>query len=217
MQTHLPFADMLLQTYVNVDDFMKNFEPWWNQKLIEDGKKRRNRKMRLNLSEIATIYICFAYSKQSNFKSYYEFLMKYHAKDFKYVSYDRYITLIKRILKPLIYLLNSIKGEAMFINFIDSTPMEVCKLTRKNRHKVFANIAESGRTSVSWFYGLKLHTIFNHKGELVSLCITGGNKSDRSVVKGLCNGLKGKLFGDKGYISNKLFKDLFAEGVELIR
>ena len=87
--------------------------------------------------------------------------------------------------------------------------MEVCKLSRKNRHKVFDGIAGLGRTSVNWFYGLKLHTIFNEKGEIVSLYITGGKKSDNSVVKKLCKSFKGKLYGDKGYISKKLFNDLF--------
>jgi hypothetical protein len=32
----------------------------------------------------------------------------------------------------------------------------------------------------------------------------------------MCQGLFGKLFGDKGYISSKLFNELFAKGVNLI-
>lgn len=58
--------------------------------------------------------------------------------------------------------------------------------------------------------------IFNTRGEIVSLVITPGNKDDRSPVRRMVKDLMGKLIGDKGYISKKLFEDLFAGGIKLI-
>ena len=46
--------------------------------------------------------------------------------------------------------------------------------------------------------------------------IVRGNARDRSPVPAMAQGLSGKLFGDRGYISQKLFESLRAQGVELI-
>jgi len=50
----------------------------------------------------------------------------------------------------------------------------------------------------------------------MNIMITKGNKSDVNVVDKLVAGLVGKLFGDKGYISEKLFERLFNRGLQLI-
>ena len=56
----------------------------------------------------------------------------------------------------------------------------------------------------------------NHGGELVSCQITPGNVNDRSPIPEMTKDLFGKLFGDKGYISKKLFDALFSRGLQLI-
>lgn len=85
------------------------------------------------------------------------------------------------------------------------------------KHKVFKGIAKRGKTSTGWFYGLKLHLIVNHMGEIISIWLTPGNVADnnKDVVLKMCCNLYGKLFGDKGYISQKLFGELFANGIRL--
>ncbi len=69
---------------------------------------------------------------------------------------------------------------------------------------------------MGWFFGFKLHIVINHLGELLSFTLTPRNVDDRKPVIGLCKGLVGKLFGDKGYISSDLFKKLLKKGVKLI-
>ena len=65
--------------------------------------------------------------------------------------------------------------------------------------------------------GFKLHSIINDQGELLSCMITDGSVNDRTPIPMLIqNRCRGKLYGDKGYISKKLFDELFAQGVELI-
>jgi len=46
--------------------------------------------------------------------------------------------------------------------------------------------------------------------------MTAGNVDDRTPVPKLVKDLFGKLYGDKGYISQKLFDLLFASGVQIV-
>ena len=69
---------------------------------------------------------------------------------------------------------------------------------------------------MGWFYGFKLHLIVNERGELLTFRLTPGNVDDRHPVPRLVRELFGKLFGDKGYLSQSLFEMLFESGIELI-
>jgi len=55
-------------------------------------------------------------------------------------------------------------------------------------------------------------------GELLSFCITPGNVDDRNitVIDRLSKDLFGKLFADRGYISQKLFSHLLDKSVSLV-
>jgi hypothetical protein len=68
---------------------------------------------------------------------------------------------------------------------------------------------------VDWFYGFKLHLIINDQGELLAFYLPPGNVDDRKPVPKLAD-LFGKLFGDRGYVSQELQELLREEGVELI-
>ena len=61
---------------------------------------------------------------------------------------------------------------------------------------------------MGWFFGFKLHLVLNDRGEILQFCVTPGNVDDRQPVPGLVKKLCGKLFGDKGYISQPLVKSL---------
>lgn len=69
---------------------------------------------------------------------------------------------------------------------------------------------------MGWFYGFKLHLIVDDRGGILAFYLSPGNVHDRQPVPRLARNLWGKLFGDKGYISQPLFEQLFAQGVQLI-
>ena len=100
--------------------------------------------------------------------------------------------------------------------FIDSTPLSVCHNRRIGRHQVFAEAARRGKSSMGWFYGFKLHLIVNDQGELLALQLTPGNTDDRKPVPQMTKKLWGKLVCDRGYPSQVLFEQLFAQGLQLI-
>jgi len=200
-----------------VDDFCIGFEPWYRKQLLKEGSKKRNRLGHLTLSEILTILLAYHQSGMSCFKFFYLTLLQTKQSLFpKLVHYTRFVKLIGRTFPALVCLLKSLMGEATEYLFIDSTPMPVCHIRREKRHKVFKDLAAKGKTSTGWFFGMKLHMIFNVKGDLVRLVITPGNANDRAPVRDMVKGLTAKLIGDKGYLSKKLFEDLFQNGVKLI-
>ena len=86
---------------------------------------------------------------------------------------------------------------------------------RIRRHKVFKNLAQRGKTSVDWFFGFKLHLVVNELGEIVNMSLTSGNVDDRKPVVELLKDLWGKVFGDRGYVSQKLAIKLLKDfGIE---
>lgn len=109
-------------------------------------------------------------------------------------------------------------GKCTGISFIDSTTLDVCHNRRIHSHKVFKRIAERGKSSTGWFFGFKLQLVINDKGEILSFYLTSGNVDDRDLktIKTLAKDLFGKLFGDKGYLSQKVSKILYSQGVLLI-
>jgi len=200
-----------------VDDFYKGFEPWYKKSLLTVVKKKRNRECKMSLSEIITILIAFHQSGMTCFKYFYLELMRNHRNLFNYlVHYDRFIALIKLAFPALVCLLKTLEGTITEYLFIDATPMAVCHNLREKRHRVFKGLAKKGRTSTGWFFGFKLHFVFNIHGEIVRMQITGGNVNDRSPVMSLMKGISAKLIGDKGYLSKKLSAELFAQKVTLI-
>ena len=89
-------------------------------------------------------------------------------------------------------------------------------MKRMKRHRVFAGLAATGKTSMGWFHGFKLHLVINDRGDLLALALTAGNVDDHQPIPMLTEDLWGKLFGDKGYISKRLFEKLLGRGLKLI-
>jgi len=69
---------------------------------------------------------------------------------------------------------------------------------------------------MGWFHGFKLHLICNSEGELCDYLITPGNVDDRKPVEKMSKNIRGKMVGDKGYISQKLTESLLQRGLHLI-
>ena len=209
---------MLVDIFCEIDDFCKSFEKQWIKQLISDGKIKRLAQSTLSMSEVMTIVVWFHRSGYRTFKWYYK---NYVCNQLKgefpnLVSYSRFVELMPDVLTPLCVYLHTRRGKVTGVSFIDSITIAVCKNQRIPSHKVFRDIAHRGKNSVGWFYGFKLHLIINDRGEFLAFRLTPGNIDDRKPVPQLSKEIFGKLFGDKGYISQELFDQLLARGVQLI-
>ncbi len=217
----------LTEPFYEIDDFCQMNFPAPRQAQLSPSdssatstrktKHRRRRAYNLSLSESMTIIIHFHQSRYRTFKDYYikEVLYHLHREFPNAVSYNRFVELQKIALIPLCSYLQTKMGRCTGLSFIDSTPISVCLPQRGNRHKVFKGTAAWGKNSVGWFFGFKLHIIINDCGELLAVSLTPGNTDDRVPVEQLTKDLFGKMFGDKGYISQALFQTLFGRGIEL--
>jgi hypothetical protein len=211
-------TDEITEIFCIVDDFCKNFQPEMEklQKLPEHDRKHRDRSCEMSKSEIITILLLFHIGHFKNFKHFYLACVQVNLrKEFhKQLSYSRFIQIEHRIFVPMMFILNTVCfGKCTGITFVDSTKIAVCHNKRIRRNRVFAGLARTGKSSMGWFQGFKLHLVCNDKGELLSFVLTPANVDDRTpqMVMVLTKELFGKLIGDRGYISQSLFETLFNE------
>ncbi len=202
-------TDKITTIFCSIDDFCIVFEPEFKKKQLSTGKKTRNRKFKMSMSEILTITVLFHISGYRNFKHYYLFYVRKHlSQEFpKTVSYNRFTELMQSNMLPLcLYMKTCCLGKCTGISFIDSTPVRVCNKKRISKNQVFKDIATIGKSTMGWFYGFKLHIIVNDKGELLEFVITQANVDDRAPLKqeNFLAKIFGKLYADKGYISKEL-------------
>jgi hypothetical protein len=203
--------------YCCLDDFCKVFAEWEAHRLIP-SRQTRQRPGKLSRSEMLFIMVLFHLSPYKNFKTFYlDGIGHQHRACFRDLPhYDRFVSLMPRLFVPLMVLLHSLSGEETGLYFADSSKLAVCHNRRINRHQVFDGLAARGKTSMGWFFGLKLHLVINHKGEIMALKITPGNIADSSVLDEITRHLTGKLYADKGYISREVFLRLWQRGLHLI-
>jgi hypothetical protein len=207
---------MLLTTiFYHVDNFCNELDKHLLQENSSIGRPAS-----MSRSEILTIYIFFHHSKFKTFKDYYKtYIQGYYKSAFrKTVSYNRFVELIQGNMAFLCMFAISFNTISTGVSFIDSTSIAVCHNRRIHSHKVLRGIAQRGKSSMGWFYGFKLHFVINDQGELTGFAVTPGNVDDRDpeVIANVTKGLFGKLFGDRGYISQKLFEELWARGIQII-
>jgi len=219
----LMLRDKVTEFYVEMDDFYLEFTKMTENrpKIEESTVKRRNRASKLSDSEMMSIYLLFHFGQFTNFKHFYLYYVSKHLDDLfpDLISYERFNARQERVLLPLMmYLKYKGLGKSRGINYIDSTLLRVCHIKREKQNKVFKGVATKGKSTMGWFFGFKLHLIINDRGELLSFYLTKGNVDDRNieVMTAMTKEIFGKLFGDKGYISQALSELLFQDGVQLI-
>jgi len=118
----------------------------------------------------------------------------YPRRSFLYVSISSIVLGIVRALVLLILLVE-----------------EACHNRRISGHRVFKHLAARGKTFVDWFFGFKLHLVVNEQGELLNITLTPGNTDDRKPVPDWVSSLFGKIFAEKGYVSQALATQLFKD------
>lgn len=210
----------LIELYCEVDDLYQAFMNYLKKK-GKSPKKSPGPQASLNASEVCTILVGYHYSGYKTFEYYYhQIILKTHHHCFPDApSYERFVQYIPRAIDLtalwLIYTTSQSKQTGLY--FIDSKKLEVCHLKREYSNKVFKGLAQKGKTSTGYFWGLKIHLVINNLGEIVSFALTPGNVSDnnKKLLTILLNRLKGICVGDKGYLTS-LFDFFFENDLQMI-
>jgi hypothetical protein len=215
----MKITHQLITIFCEIDDFCKELNNYMKHYMLPNPmSNKRGPSCMLDISEIMTILIMFQMVRFRDFKTFYcSFVQVYWCDYFPHLpSYNRFVELIKHAVFPMTLFTQLKSGKRTGIYYIDSSCLPVCHLKRQNRHKTFADLAGFGRTSIGWFFGLKLHIVINDRGQLIAFKITRGNYNDSKAAGSLFKLLQGLAFGDKGYICKKLFDELAANGLKLI-
>lgn len=212
----------LVEIYCIFDDFCKIFEPELKKHMIDmDGKAHRNRPCRVSDAEIMTMLVLFHTSHFRDLKTFYTgYVCQHLRQEFpNKLSYNRFEERQRKVALHLLMFLNICAlGKCTGISIIDSTPIVSCHIKRMHMHKTMRGLAAMGKCTMGWFYGFKLHLVINDKGEIIQWMLTPGNTDDRDPLKNekFTEKLFGKLFADRGYISQDLFEKLFIDDIHLV-
>lgn len=120
------------------------------------------------------------------------------------------------ILLLIVRLCNENRKSAHIIKYTDSTDLPVCLVKNAKRHRIMQGLAAWGKTGKGWFFGLKLHLTVDASGRILSLALTSGNKDDRSQFMRLNKLLTGIFVADAGYLSEKLAREFYKEGIRML-
>jgi len=199
-------SDKVTEIFYLADEFCQEFSTRFKGYLIGATPKK---KPRMSDSEVITILVLFHLGCFRNMKHFYlHYVQKHMQGDFSHtVSYNRFVELTKKVCMPMtLFLKTCCMGDCTGISFVDSTPVRVCKNKRISRNKVFKGIATTGKSTMGWFYGFKLHLLINDKGEVLNFVITQANIDDRTPLKDsrFVSKIKGKLYADKGSMLTKV-------------
>ena len=69
---------------------------------------------------------------------------------------------------------------------------------------------------MGWFFGFKLHLCINHKGQFMAFRITAGSRDARKPFEAMGAAAQGKVFADKGYLSQLLLERLWQRGLHWV-
>jgi len=210
--------DKIIEIFYLADEFCQEFDKTVSKRSIGNEPKK---KPKMSQSEVITIMVLFHFGSFKNMKHFYLNCIQSNLSGCfpKTVSYNRFTELMQAAILPMsIFLKTCCLGKSTGISYVDSTSISVCKNKRIPRHKVFDGIAQRGKSTKGYFFGFKLHYVVNDKGEILAFVVTPGNTDDREPLrdKKFLEKVKGKLYADKGYISQSLTELLFVDGLHLI-
>jgi hypothetical protein len=181
-----------------------------------------NAQSRLSLSEVASILTLWHASHHKTFKHFYQdVVLKELRPEFpRLVSYSRFVELIPHASVVLEFVLLVLCAlNVTDISVVDSSLLRACHRLRQPSHKTMRDFATWGFSPTRDFvYGTKLHLVINETGHLVRFALSQGHMSDQDsvIMAYLAKPLRGLLFGDKGYLSEELFRDLLSRGLKLV-
>lgn len=202
MDTSLSNPSSIVTTFTVMDDL---------NALLQLDKHISGRPSTLNLAEVATISLIRSEYGIRTWFGLYKLLNERFTQEFHLPVYKNFVETMNRSAKLLLVLINALLGmnrkRAGIIKLIDSTTIPVCKNYRIKRHKTMKTVASRSKSSLGWFYGLKLHALTDALGNLLEIRFTTGNVDDRKILDVFLEKLHDSIvIADAGYLSPKLEK-----------
>ncbi|HMR25833.1 MAG TPA: IS982 family transposase [Oligoflexia bacterium] len=185
------------------------------------NKQLSGRKPSLTLAELATISLIRSEYNIGNWKGLYKLIKTCYSKEFKLPSYKSFVLLMRQSAKQIILLLEALfqinRKKSGTIKLIDSTPLPVCHNKRIFKHKTMERLASRKKSTMGWFYGLKLHAMTDIEGNILYIKFTTAKVDDRQALDQLLEKLEQSIIvADGGYVSKKLEEKALKNGNKLL-
>jgi len=194
-------ADRLLRAYCVFDDLAMI--------IFKNDKHQAGRIRELSFSESAAICLIRSLYGIQPLKQLYNLLKDKFNLEFKLPVYKNFVQTMNAYAPSFIIFIQILllmkNKKSGVIKIVDSTPIPVCKNIRINSHKVMKRLANRYKTTIGYFYGLKLHCLTDENGQLLQLMFTTANVDDRVALDKFLDQLTNSLvIADAGYISPKI-------------
>lgn len=175
-------------------------------------KPQGGRPQILSDSELVTILLWNGLTvQQHTLKEIWRWLRREQKSNFPSTpTYKGFVAHCHRILRILEELLQRLLVPESPIRLVDSTMLQVCKLSRTQSHKVAQGVAAFGKNGSGWHFGFKLHAAFNPDGSLAAACFTPANESDLMQLPRLVVA-RSIVVGDAGYTAKVMRTKLWHE------
>ena len=201
MNKTLTCQDNIVEVFVVFDDFAE----------LINLRGKVGKKPYLRLSEVATISLIRSEYNIRTWKGVYKLLKARFTTEFKLPNYKNFVETMNRNAVQLLVVINGLlqinRQKSGTIKLVDSTPLPVCKNKRIWRHKTMKRLSSRKKSTMGWFYGLKLHIISDIEGNILMIKFTTGSVDDRVALDSFLNKLSNSIIvADAGYVSSKLEK-----------
>jgi len=113
-----------------------------------------------------------------------------------------------RILSIIMY---TNKRQSHPVKYTDATDIPVCLKKNADEHQTMHGIANWGRSSKGWFYGLKMTMTRDDEGRILGVKFTQPCTNDRDIFRKINHDIYGTIIADAGYVSGQLEKDMNIE------
>ena len=181
--------------------------------LPRENRKSRGRPLLLPIIDIITLGVFKHQNGLATKKDLYNLFVFNCSYKTLVVNINRFAIII---LALIIRLARENRTCAEKVKFTDATEIPVCLVKNVKYHKTMKEVSAWGMTKKGWFYGLKLHLTIDAKGKILSFSFTAGNVNDRAQFMVLNKYLSGIFVADGGYLSEKMAREFYIEGVRIL-
>ena len=193
----------LVQAFCIFDDIVQIMK--WEEKPLG------GRPPILSIAEVCTIILIQKEYNICNIKSLYKLIKTRYNHDFPlgtYKTFNESLIKYSKFLLQIVHIIIQInKAKSGVLTFVDSTSIPVCKIWRASSHKVMKPLANKSKTTIGWYFGIKLHIICDEDGNLLDLSFTTSTVDDRVPLASFLDRIFGKIVGaDGGYCGQNVIK-----------
>jgi transposase len=191
-------TELFTAVYVMVDDYLNASVQAGHFKLPEAANQKGS------YAELMTIALVGELRCQAYVGGWFEFVKVEYAALFPVLPHrTRYYRVLKKLERIFAdFALRFSKGDTLHV--IDSKPLPICKGVRWKRPRAMTE-ATSGRSSLGWFFGFKLHAVTDQQGCIGRFALAPAHEHDVTVARCLLADTAALVIGDKGYAGCQVY------------